>query len=283
MTSDPSSLLSVAHLKIGFENASAVVDDLSFLVGHAQTLALVGESGSGKTLTGLSLTGLLPANARIFSGELRFENETFVMSQSKSLKSLRATSIAYIFQEPFASLNPVISIGKQVLESVEFFHTKLHPVQQPGISKTIFKNEVLKHLSEVGLEDVKTLYHKYPHQLSGGMLQRVAIAMALACRPKLLIADEASTALDVTIQAQIITLLRKLKIEKRMSMIFITHNLALLPGFADKVLVLRNGRLVEQGDVSAVLKNPTEPYTQSLIACLPIPGQGRIRLKTIAS
>ncbi len=272
-------LFSLKQLRIQFGSRDQVVEDVSFKIYQGQVLALVGESGSGKTLTGLALTGLLPKNALVTQGSLELNDTTYDLKNRDSLIPLRGGEIAYVFQEPGIALNPVLKIGNQVLEALLLRYDR--SLQKRNMSQ--LKKEIFELFLEVGLTDFEKIYEQYPFELSGGMLQRVVIAIALACQPKLLVADEATTALDVTIQAQIIQLLKDLKLKRNMSILFITHNLALLPHFANDVVVLKRGRVIEYGLAEDILLRPQEEYTKKLIACLPIPGRGRVRLNSIES
>jgi len=268
-------LLEVRDLSIRFETENGPVDavqGVSFTVEKGKALAVVGESGSGKSVTALSLTRLLPEPpARYVGGEIRLEGANVLEMPPAKLRSIRGSQIAYIFQEPSTSLNPVFTIGNQIAEAI-----RLH---RPDVTE--MEAEVVKWLGLVGIVDPQKRVHDYPHQLSGGMQQRVMIAMALSCRPALLVADEPTTALDVTIQAQIIDLLAQLKAELGMSLILITHNFGIIGGIADEVAVMFRGKIVEQGPVKEVLRAPQHPYTKALIACIPRLGERKRRLTTI--
>lgn len=269
-------LLEVEDLRIAFPGtggANEVVHGIDFSVeagGH--TVALLGESGSGKSVTCLALTRLLPeGGACQLSGRIRFKGQEVLEMDNAKLQALRGAGIAYIFQEPSASLNPVFTVGYQIAEAV-----KLH---RPDINDVTAR--VVELLELVGIRDAEKRRKAYPHEMSGGMQQRVMIAMALACEPKLLVADEPTTALDVTIQAQIMELLRELRSKLGMSIILITHNFGIVKGFADEVMVMYQGEIVERGAVDTVLENPQHPYTRALIACIPKLGAKRKRLSTI--
>jgi ABC-type dipeptide/oligopeptide/nickel transport system ATPase component len=266
-------LLQVRQLSIGFAQPSGlspVVQDVSFDIGQQQAMALVGESGSGKSLTALSLTGLLPKGCHV-SGSIRYQGQELVGLPQKELRCLRGKAIAYIFQEPSACLNPLFTIGYQVAEALA-----LH---QPEVKDR--HAATLAYLEQVGLQAPATCYGCYPHQLSGGMQQRVMIAMALACKPRLLVADEPTTALDATLQKQILELLKSLQVLHGLSVLLITHNFALVRSFAHTVGVMFRGRMVEQGPTDAVLRAPSHPYTRALIGCIPTLGAKRQRLQTI--
>ncbi|MEC8190481.1 MAG: ABC transporter ATP-binding protein [Verrucomicrobiota bacterium] len=269
-------LLKVKNLKIAFHGSGEsieVVHGIDFSVaGSGQTVAILGESGSGKSVTCLSLTNLLPqAPSCTVSGEILFAEKDILRMSGKELRKIRGAGIAYIFQEPSASLNPVFTVGYQIKEAV-----RLH---RPDLSDA--KARTIELLELVGIRDAAQRYSAYPHEMSGGMQQRVMIAMALACEPKLLVADEPTTALDVTIQAQIIDLLRELRSKLGMSIILITHNFGIVKGFADEVLVMYQGNIVERGTVDTVLSTPQHPYTKALIACIPKLGAKQHRLTTI--
>ncbi|MEC8404735.1 MAG: ABC transporter ATP-binding protein [Verrucomicrobiota bacterium] len=269
-------LLKVKNLKIAFQGSGEsieVVHGIDFSVaGSGQTVAILGESGSGKSVTCLSLTNLLPqAPGCTVSGEILFAEKDILRMSGKELRKIRGAGIAYIFQEPSASLNPVFTVGYQIKEAV-----RLH---RPDLSDA--KARTIELLELVGIRDAAQRYSAYPHEMSGGMQQRVMIAMALACEPKLLVADEPTTALDVTIQAQIIDLLRELRSKLGMSIILITHNFGIVKGFADEVLVMYQGNIVERGTVDTVLSTPQHPYTKALIACIPKLGAKQHRLTTI--
>jgi ABC-type dipeptide/oligopeptide/nickel transport system ATPase component len=220
----------------------------------------------------LALTRLLPTDANCtVSGSIVFDGKDVLSLDEPELRKIRGGGIAYIFQEPSASLNPVFTIGFQIAEAV-----RLH---RPDISDV--EGRVVELLELVGIREAQLRYRSYPHELSGGMQQRVVIAMALACEPKLLVADEPTTALDVTIQAQILDLLRDLRNQLGMSILLITHNFGIVKGFADRVLVMYQGNIVESGSVETILSNPQHPYTKALINCIPKLGDRRERLTTI--
>jgi len=271
-----SKLLTVEQLKIGFgsgDSINEVVHGIDFdIESGGETVAILGESGSGKSVSCLALTRLLPTDANCsVSGSIVFDGKDVLSLEDSALRKIRGGGIAYIFQEPSASLNPVFTIGFQIAEAV-----RLH---RPDISDV--EGRVIELLELVGIREAKLRYRSYPHELSGGMQQRVVIAMALACEPKLLVADEPTTALDVTIQAQILDLLRKLRSQLGMSILLITHNFGIVKGFADRVLVMYRGNIVESGSVETILSNPQHPYTKALIACIPKLGDRRERLTTI--
>jgi ABC-type dipeptide/oligopeptide/nickel transport system ATPase component len=268
-------LLEVRDLRVSFLNRrqmTSVVHGVGFELGAEETLALVGESGSGKSVTCLALTGLLPQPpACRVEGSVRLLGRELLGADAAVLRAVRGKDIAYIFQEPSASLNPVFTVGEQIAEAV-----RLHFPEEADV-----EGRVIDALRVVGIRNPERRRRDYPHQLSGGMNQRVMIAMALACQPRILVADEPTTALDVTIQAEIMRLLHELKQTTQMSILLITHNFGLVKGFADRVVMMYQGRIVEQGDVAAVLANPQHAYTRELIACIPRLGAKRRRLPTI--
>ena len=270
------SLLEVSNLRIAFHSegsSNEVVHGIDFSVeSGGRTVAILGESGSGKSVSCLALTRLLPnAPACQVEGEILFEGRNVLAMDKAAVRSIRGNGIAYIFQEPSASLNPVFTVGYQIAEAV-----KLH---RPDIVDVDAR--VVELLDLVGIRDAAKRRKAYPHELSGGMQQRVMIAMALACEPKLLVADEPTTALDVTIQAQIMDLLRDLRKKLGMSIILITHNFGIVKGFADEVIVMYRGDIVEHLPGRRVLNNPQHPYTRALIACIPRLGKKQRRLTTI--
>ena len=270
-----SPLLEVENLTIRFRTENGVFDavkNTSFSMAHGDSLAIVGESGSGKSVTALSLARLLPSPPADFpNGRILFEGEDVLTMSEKKIRAIRGGGIAYVFQEPATSLNPVYTIHSQIAEGI-----RLHRPDVQDVSA-----EVAKWLGIVGIVDPEKRMHDYPHQLSGGMQQRAMIAMALSCRPKLLVADEPTTALDVTIQAQILAELRRLRAEFAMSLILITHNFGIIRGLCDRVAVMFRGEIVEAGDTETILAHPSHPYTKALIACVPRLGAKQNRLHTI--
>ncbi len=271
-----SELLKVSDLRIAFHSrgeSNEVVHGIDFSIdAGGKTVAILGESGSGKSVTCMSLTRLLPeAPTCTVSGEILFEGKNVLEMDRETIRGVRGNGIAYIFQEASASLNPVFTVGHQIAEAV-----KLHRADITNV-----KGRVVELLELVGIRDAAQRYKAYPHEMSGGMQQRVMIAMALACEPKLLVADEPTTALDVTIQAQIMNLLRELRAKLGMSIVLITHNFGIVKGFADEVIVMFRGEIVEQGPVDEVLNNPQHSYTKALIACIPKLGAKQHRLTTI--
>jgi ABC-type dipeptide/oligopeptide/nickel transport system ATPase component len=268
-------LLEIENLSVVFRGEEEVVHavrGVSFTVGKGETLALVGESGSGKSVTALALTRLLPEPpARFESGRILLDGADVLRMRPAELRAIRGSRIAYIFQEPSTSLNPVFTVREQIGEAIRLHRPEVGDVD----------GEVVRWLDEVGIEDPAKRMRDYPHQLSGGMQQRVMIAMALSCQPDLLVADEPTTALDVTIQAQIIALLGELKQRLGMAILLITHNFGIVGGIADRVAVMYRGRMVEQGVTADVLSHPEHPYTQQLLGCIPRLGDTRERLPVI--
>jgi microcin C transport system ATP-binding protein len=256
------SVLSVRDLSVSFRQDGRdipAVRGVSYEIGPGETLALVGESGSGKSVTALANVGLLPDAARV-GGSIRFDGDEMVGADARRLLKVRGNDISFIFQEPMTSLNPLHTVERQITESLS-----LHQ----GLSGLAARDRVLDLLTKVGIRDPETRLSAYPHQLSGGQRQRVMIAMALANGPKLLVADEPTTALDVTIQAQILELLADLKRAEGMSMLFITHDLGIVRRVADRVCVMQNGEIVEQGPTDRVFADPQHPYTRRLLAAEP--------------
>ncbi|MFZ4598370.1 MAG: ABC transporter ATP-binding protein [Terrimicrobiaceae bacterium] len=268
-------LLELHNLSIRFRTENGVVDavrNISLSMKDGDSLAIVGESGSGKSVTALALTRLLPTPPAEFAGgRILFEGKDVLQKSQEEIRAMRGGGIAYIFQEPATSLNPVFTIRSQIAEGI-----RLH---RPDVKNV--DDEIVKWLGAVGIVDPAKRMLDYPHQLSGGMQQRAMIAMALSCRPKLLVADEPTTALDVTIQAQILAELRRLRTEFGMSLILITHNFGIIRGLCDRVAVMFRGEIVEYGETASILKNPQHPYTKALIACVPRLGDKRERLQTI--
>jgi oligopeptide/dipeptide ABC transporter ATP-binding protein len=262
-------LLQVRHLCTHFSTDAGTVkavEEVSFSLDAGETLAVVGESGSGKSVTSLSIMGLIAdPPGRIVGGEILFRTRAgpvvdLARLPARALRKLRGRDLAMIFQEPMTSLNPVFTIGDQIAEAA---------VLHMGMQRAAAARRALEMLELVEIPAAKQRFEHYPHQLSGGMRQRVMIAIALACNPLLLIADEPTTALDVTIQAQILALLDKLRREIGMAVLFVTHNLAVVAEIADRVVVMYAGKVVEEGDVRSVFRAPKHPYTQGLLACLP--------------
>jgi oligopeptide/dipeptide ABC transporter ATP-binding protein len=270
----PMPLLAVQDLKLDFLNGGhpvRVLDGVSFTVSEGDTVCLVGESGSGKSVTALSLARLLPSPpATYVGGSILLEGRDVLLMRKRALREIRGKVISYVFQDPGAALNPVFRIGHQILETLRL-HQPAHATEA----------EVIRLLSLVGIPAPDVRLRDYPHQISGGMQQRIVIAMAIASRPKLLIADEPTTALDVTIQAQILDLLIDLKSKLGMSILLITHNLGLVRDFADRVLVMYAGQIVEEGPALELFRNPLHPYTRALISSVPRIGANHERLLAI--
>jgi peptide/nickel transport system ATP-binding protein len=268
-------LLEVRGLSTTFPSARGrvpVVDDVSFTVGTGEVLALVGESGCGKSITAFSLLRLVPRPGRIESGEVMFANRNLLDLSVPEMRALRGHAISMIFQEPMTSLNPVIPVGAQVVEAI-----RLHE----RVSDMAAKDRSLQLFKRVGIPDPGERFDAYPHQLSGGLKQRVMIAMALSTRPKLLIADEPTTALDVTIQAQILELLRELGRDFGSSILLITHDLGVVNELADRILVMYAGRIVESGTRHEVLSDARHPYTLGLLRSIPALARRGERLREI--
>jgi peptide/nickel transport system ATP-binding protein len=262
-------VLSVEGLKTWFHSRDGVaksVDGVTFDLARGETLAIVGESGSGKSVTSLSIMGLLPKPAgRIESGHIRFRDRAgtehdLATASAARMRDIRGKEIAMIFQEPMTSLNPLYTVGDQIAEAV---------LQHEGGSRAAALNRAREMLERVEIPAAARRVNEYPHQMSGGMRQRVMIALALACNPSVLIADEPTTALDVTVQAQILDLLRRLQAELGMSILFITHNLGVVAEIAHRVAVMYAGRVVEDADVYDLFEKPSHPYTRGLLSCLP--------------
>ncbi len=252
-------LIEVKGLKINFGKTEAL-KGVDFCVGEDDSVAIVGESGSGKSVSAMSLARLLPPPPICqVSGSVKYKGEDVYGMSAARLRKLRGGEIAYIFQEPSTSLNPVFTVGSQIAEAV-----RLHFPEEKNVRK-----RVVKALEEVGIRNPEQRYDSYPHELSGGMQQRVMIAMALSCAPKLLVADEPTTALDVTIQKQIIELLCRVRGSRGMSILLITHNFGIISQLCRRVIVMFRGEIVERGLCSEVLKNPQHPYTKALMDCIP--------------
>jgi peptide/nickel transport system ATP-binding protein len=263
MSTESSALLEVADLRTYFHTEEGVVkavEDLSFRLEAGRTLGIVGESGSGKSVTSLSIMRLLASTANIESGRISLLGKDLVRLPERQMQAIRGRDISMIFQEPMTSLNPVFTVGAQIMEAI-VLHQK--------VSKAEARERTIGLLREVGIPKPEQRVDSYPHQMSGGQKQRVMIAMALSCNPQLLIADEPTTALDVTIQAQILEILRKLRDERGMAIIFITHDLGVIAEIADDVLVMFQGQEVEYGPVLEIFSQPKHPYTKGLLACRP--------------
>ena len=270
-------LLKIEDLKIEFHTEDRIVNavkGISFEIPKGKTIGLVGESGSGKSVTSLSVMRLLPEPpAKIPSGKILFQGENLLEKTEEQMRRIRGNKVSMIFQEPMTSLNPLFTIGDQVAE-VLMLHKKM--TKQEAIDKTV------DLFDQVGIPDPKGRVNSYPHELSGGQRQRVMIAMAIACEPELLIADEPTTALDVTIQKQILELLANLQKKYGMSVLFITHDLGVIADIADEVVVMYRGDIVEQGDTASIFKNAQHPYTKGLLACRPSLEKNPHRLPTVS-
>jgi oligopeptide/dipeptide ABC transporter ATP-binding protein len=267
-----STLLTVSNLKTYFftrEGLTKAINGIDFTIKRGETLALVGESGCGKSMTALSLLRLVPEPGKIVEGEIRFDGLDLLRIPEEEVRRVRGNRISMIFQEPMTSLNPVFRIGEQIMESLQ-----LHR----GRNKQEATEIATELLHKVGIPAADQRLKDFPHQLSGGMRQRVMIAMALACDPQLLIADEPTTALDVTIQAQIMALLAEIKNEHNMSMLLITHDLGVVAENADRVAIMYAGVIVETAPVKELYANPRHPYTQGLLDCIPRIGEQKQRL-----
>ena len=260
-------VLEVAGLKVDIPVAAGVlhaVRGIDFTVEKGETLCIVGESGCGKSLTSLSIMGLLPSRATASADTMKFGDKALLEMTERELAAIRGDRIAMIFQEPMTSLNPAYSIGNQLMETL---------IHHRGGSKSEARKRAIHLLEKVGITAAESRLGQFPHQLSGGLRQRVMIAMSLMCDPELIIADEPTTALDVTIQAQILHLLAELRREFNSALILITHDLGVVARVADKVAVMYAGKIVETGRVEEVFNNPLHPYTQGLINCIPVPGK----------
>lgn len=270
-----SKLLEVKDLSLEFKTERGTLKALSgisFDVRTREIFGLVGETGCGKTVTGLSILRLLPRSARITNGEIIFWDKNLLSLPMKQMETIRGGDIAMIFQDPSSSLNPVFTIGSQMERVLR---------QHKSMSSKAANERAVQMLSAVGLADVKRMLSAYPHQLSGGQQQRVMIAMALSCEPRLLIADEPTTALDVTIQAQILRLLRELQTQFDFSVILITHNLGVVAQTCDRLAVLYAGRVAEIGSTNDIFNNPQHPYTRGLMNAIPKPGSRGKRMEAI--
>jgi len=253
-------LLDVQRLSVSFGNGLPAVDDVSFQLAPGETLGLVGESGSGKSVTAFSILRLLPSPGRIVSGKVMFEGRDLLGLPEREMRTIRGARIALIFQEPMSALNPVMRVGDQIAEAL-LVHGQATPTEA--------RARAIELLQAVRIPDASHRVRDYPHQLSGGMRQRVMIAIAMACRPPLIIADEPTTALDVTIQAQVLDLLRELRQRYNLALLLITHDFGVIAEMADRVAVMFQGKLVEQGTVREVLRHPAHEYTRSLLAAVP--------------
>jgi oligopeptide/dipeptide ABC transporter ATP-binding protein len=275
MTDQPEMLLRVRNLRSEFRTTGGsivAVDDVSFDVAPGEVLSIVGESGSGKSVTALSILGLLDnAVGRVTGGEVWFGKTELRGLTPRAMRRIRGEQISMVFQEPMSALNPIFTVGEQIAE----------PLVVRGMNKREARERAVDLLDKVRVASPQKRVDEHPHQLSGGMRQRVMIAMALACNPKLLIADEPTTALDVTIQAQILELLQQLREETGMAMILITHDLGIVAQYADRAVVMYCGRVAEQASVKDLFASPRHPYTQGLLECIPKPGPVLERMRAI--
>ena len=270
-------LLEIKGLTTHFFTRSGVVkavDNLSLTLRKGSVLGLVGESGCGKTVTALSVLNLVPYPGKIVSGRIFFEGSDLLSLSPEEMRKVRGAKISMIFQEPMTALNPVFTVGNQIAEVL---------TTHRGVKKKQALDSAVKLLQSVGIPSPEKRVHEYPHQMSGGMRQRVMIAMAIACRPSLILADEPTTALDVTIQAHILELLGRIQAEMGMAMVLVTHDLGLIAERAHDLAVMYAGRIVEQASTKVLFADPLHPYTRGLMASVPRPGEeGRARLRTIA-
>ncbi|MCM3492444.1 ABC transporter ATP-binding protein [Paenibacillus lactis] len=270
------SLIEIHNLSTYFETGAGTVkavDDISFRIREGETVCIVGESGCGKSITAMSIMGLVDEPyGKVVGGQIRFGDKDLLKISKEEMRRIRGNGISIIFQEPMSSLNPVITIGRQIMEPL-MLHQKLNKKQAYA--------RALELIELVGISRAEQIAASYPHQLSGGMLQRIMIAIAISCGPKLLIADEPTTALDVTIQAQVLETLRQSKEQSNMSIMLITHDLGVVAEMADYVIVMYAGKIVEEGDVEELFERPKHPYTQGLLKSKPVIGQRAEELYSI--
>lgn len=270
-----SDLIEFKNLKTYFYTEGGTVkavNDVSFKIKKGEVVCVVGESGCGKSVTAMSLMRLVASPGEIVEGEILYENKNLLTLSDSEMRAIRGNDISMIFQEPMTSLNPVFTVGKQIMESI-IVHQKL--------KKKEARKAAIDMISLVGIADAETVVDRYPHELSGGMKQRIMIAMALSCNPKVLIADEPTTALDVTIQAQILDLMRDIKEKFNTSIMFITHDLGVVAEMADYVVVMYAGKVIEEGPVEVIFKNPMHPYTIGLLKSKPILNKVQEKLYSI--
>ncbi|WP_406904351.1 ABC transporter ATP-binding protein [Bacillus cereus] len=254
------------------EGTVKAVNHVSFSVREGETVCVVGESGCGKSVTALSVMGLIAESGSVVGGDILYEGKSLLGMKEKELRSLRGNDIAMIFQEPMTSLNPVFTVGEQIVETLR---------EHELLSKNEAYKKAIELIRKVGIARADEIVHSYPHELSGGMLQRIMIAVALSCNPKLLIADEPTTALDVTIQAQILDLLRQVKEEFKTSILLITHDLGVVAEMADYVVVMYGGKVIEEAPVLEIFQNPKHPYTKGLLKSKPVMGKRIDKLYSI--
>ena len=270
-------MLKINHLCTNFFTYRGIVkavDGVSLELKEGEVLGLVGESGCGKSVTLLSILGLVPHPGKITGGEVWFEGENLLKKTSKEMRYFRGNKISMIFQDPMTTLNPVFRVGEQIKESLSVHNYK-------KMSKKIEKEKVLKLIKDVGLPSPEQIYYQYPHQLSGGMQQRILIAIALSCNPKVILADEPTTALDVTVQAQILDLLRKINKDIGTGIILVTHDLGVVAEFCQKVAVMYAGKIVETGSVEQIIFEPKHPYTKGLLKSIPKIGDKKTKIQSI--
>lgn len=268
-------ILEVEGLEIEFQNKKRsvqAVSDVSFHLGKGEVLGIVGESGCGKSITALSLMGLLPKSAAVKCKTFRFKEQDVQINNDHEMEGLRGKKLSVIFQEPMTSLNPLMKVGHQITEMF---------MRHESQTKRAAKLKTLTMMKKVGLQNVASLYHAYPHSLSGGMAQRIMIAMAMACQPDILIADEPTTALDVTIQAQILSLMKTINEKNKTSIVFISHDFGVIRAICDRVLVMYLGLILESGSVQELLEKPYHPYTVGLLNAIPNPAKKNERLFSI--
>lgn len=254
------------------EGTVKAVNHVSFAVREGETVCVVGESGCGKSVTALSIMGLIAESGSVVGGDILYEGKSLLGMKEKELRSLRGNDIAMIFQEPMTSLNPVFTVGEQIVETLR---------EHELLSKNEAYKKAIELIRKVGIARADEIVHSYPHELSGGMLQRIMIAVAISCNPKLLIADEPTTALDVTIQAQILDLLRQVKEEFKTSILLITHDLGVVAEMADYVVVMYGGKVIEEAPVLEIFQNPKHPYTKGLLKSKPVMGKRIDKLYSI--
>ena len=254
------------------EGTVKAVNHVSFSVREGETVCVVGESGCGKSVTALSIMGLIAESGSVVGGDILYEGKSLLGMKEKELRSLRGNDIAMIFQEPMTSLDPVFTVGEQIVETLR---------EHELLSKNEAYKKAIELIRKVGIARADEIVHSYPHELSGGMLQRIMIAVALSCNPKLLIADEPTTALDVTIQAQILDLLRQVKEEFKTSILLITHDLGVVAEMADYVVVMYGGKVIEEAPVLEIFQNPKHPYTKGLLKSKPVMGKRIDKLYSI--
>lgn len=268
-------ILQVKNLKTYFylnKIEYPAVDDISFTLDKGETIGIIGESGSGKSVTSLSIMGLVDSPGEIISGKINYKGENLLEKNEKAMRSIRGNEIAMIYQDPMSTLNPMLKIGKQIEEAI-LIHNKA--------DKASAKKKALELIKSVGIADEEERYHQLPGVFSGGMRQRIMIAMAIANNPSILIADEPTTALDVTIQAEILDLLKSLREKHNMSIILNTHDLGVVAEMADRVIVMYCGKIMEKGNIKDVFQNPLNPYTEKLMECMPRMNIKKERLDTI--